>query len=77
MSLRQAGAERATILIKSESQGKQIFLPTLTRAGMHTGAGGLGQEMGGDPKWEQIGMEGSRQQALPGPKLGDRDGPCW
>lgn len=47
--LRQEVAERATVLIKSKSQGKQIYLPILTiRVGMHTGAESL--ELGGDPR---------------------------
>lgn len=49
--LRQEVAARATVPIKSKSQGKQIYLPILTiRVGMHTGAESLAQELGGDPR---------------------------
>lgn len=45
-------AKSTIIFIKSfKSQGKQIYSPILTtRAGTHTGAEGLGQELGGEPR---------------------------
>lgn len=57
---RQAVAEGATILIKSKRQEKWTCSPVLTtRAGMQTGAGGLGPGRGGDPRavganWDEV-----------------------